>query len=91
VRNRLDRYDFPIRAWASHDPATARMVRRVDKYRLDYLRALFAEMGFEGEELEMRTRTFVVYHSLQSGLFVGISRKEQLKQLRLRHALLTRP
>ena len=91
VRDRLTRYDMAIRAWASHDPVAARSVKKVDEFRLGYVRSLFEEMGFKGEELEMRTRTFVVFYSLEPGLFAGISRKEQLKQLKLRHALLTRP
>ncbi len=90
VRDRLTRYDMAIRGWASHDPIAARSVQKVDEFRLGYVRSLFEEMGFKGEELEMRTRTFVVFYSLEHGLFAGISRKDQLKQLKLRHALLTR-
>jgi hypothetical protein len=65
------------------------MVKKVDDYRLDYVRSLFAEIGLKGDDLEMRTRTFVVYHSLESGLFSRISQKQQLKLIKLRHALLT--
>ena len=90
VSGRLARYDIAIRAWALHDPVAARGVKKVDEFRLKYVRSLFEDMGFEGEELETRTRTFVVFYSLEPGLFVGISRKEQLRQLILRHRLLTR-
>lgn len=91
VTGRFNRYDMPIRAWASHDPVAARMVKKVDEFRLGYVRSLFAEIGFTSEQLEMRTRTFVLCYSLEHGLFAEISRKERLKQLKLRHALLTRP
>ena len=90
VSDRLARYDIAIRAWASHNQVAARGVKKVDEFRLSYVRSLFEEMGFTGEELDMRTRTFVVFYSLEPGLYVDISRKDQLKQLKLRHALLTK-
>ena len=90
VGEQLNRYDIAIRAWASHDPVASDMVKEVDDFRLRYVRSLFAEMGFVGEDLEMRTRTMVVYYSLEPGLFSAISRKEQLKQLKLRHTFLIR-
>ena len=91
VSDQLTRYDIAIRAWASHNQIAARGVKKVDEFRLSYVRSLFEEMGFKGEELNMRTRTFVVFYSLEPGLFVDISHKDQLKQLELRHALLTKP
>ena len=91
VCDRLTRYDIAIRAWASHDVVAKRGVKEVDQFRLDFVRSLFREIGFEGEELEMRTRTFVVYYSLEPGLFSTISREQQLSQIKLRHRLLTTP
>ena len=91
VRKKLSQYDIPIRAWASHDSVAARRVKMVDQFRTDYVRSLFAEMGFTGDELEMRTRTIVVFYSLEPGIFLRIPSKQQLKQLKLRHALLVNP
>ncbi len=90
VHRRLSRYDNAIRAWASRDPAAEKMVKKIDDYRLDYVGSLFAEIGFEGDELKMRTRTLVVYFSLEPALFSRTSQKEQLKQIKNMHALLTR-
>jgi AcrR family transcriptional regulator len=90
TNQRLAKYDIFIRAWAAQDPTKAAMVRKIDKLRLDYVRSIFKAMGFKGEELEMRTRTFVVYFSLEAGLFVRQSRKEQMKMLKLQHALFIR-
>ena len=91
IKKRLNRYDAPIRAWASHDLVAARHVKKVDEFRTDYVRALFKEMGFTGDELEMRTRTLVAFYSLEPGMFLRIPRKQQLKQMELRHALLIKP
>jgi hypothetical protein len=90
VNRRLARYDNVIRAWASRDPYAEKMVKKIDDYRLNHVRSLFAEIGFKGDELKMRTRTFVVYFSLETALFSRISHKEQLKHIKTMHALLTR-
>jgi AcrR family transcriptional regulator len=91
VRKRLNQYDVPIRAWASYDPVAARQVKKVDEFRTDYVRSLFKEMGFTGDELDMRTRTFVVFYALEPGMFLRVPSKQQLKQLELRHALFVNP
>lgn len=91
VSDRLTRYDIAIRAWAAYDPVATRGVKKVDEFRLNYVRSLFSQLGFEGEQLEMRTQTFVVYYSLETSLIVRLTRKQQLKQIKLRHTLLIKP
>jgi hypothetical protein len=59
--------------------------------RLGVVRSLFKEMGFSGKELEMRTSTFVVFHSLELGFLVQASKKERRRHLRARHAFFTKP
>jgi AcrR family transcriptional regulator len=85
------RYDVAVRAWAAQEPAVARRVRRVDQLRLRVVRSLFKEMGFSGKELEMRTSTFVVFHSLELGFLVQASKKDRRRHLRARHAFFTKP
>jgi AcrR family transcriptional regulator len=87
----LTRYEIPIRQWALHDEDVARAVRRVDRIRLDLARRTLAEMGFEGDDLEMRTMLFIGYHAMERPIFSGISRKRLRKQIARRVELLTRP
>ncbi len=68
------RYDIPIRAWAEINPIAAAAVKRADRVRYKVVRALFAEIGFSGEELEMRARTFVGYYSLEAAVSVRESK-----------------
>ena len=88
---RITRYDIAVRSWATHDPTAARLVKQVDQFRTDYVRSQFAELGFKGEELAVRTRAFVVYFSLESGLFVEQSKQAHIKHLKALHAFFTRP
>lgn len=90
-RKDFGRYDIAMRAWAAQEPEVARIVKKVDKQRFVFVRSLFAELGFKGQELEMRTRTFVVFHSLELGSFARGTKKERLKLLKRRHAFFTRP
>ena len=90
-RKDFGKYDVSMRAWATQEPEVARIVKKVDEQRFTFVRSLFVELGFKGQELEMRTRTFVVFHSLELGSFARGTKKERLKLLKLRHAFFTRP
>ncbi len=55
------------------------------------LAAESSDMGFSGAELEMRTRLFVVYHSMDLGLFDREEEDERYELIKRHHALPTRP
>jgi AcrR family transcriptional regulator len=69
----LARFDVHFRSWAKNDPKAARGVRKVIRARMDTVRGLFSELGFAGDDLEMRTHLFVCYGSNDSDLFGGRS------------------
>ena len=85
----LARYEIAFRQWALHDTKAASGVRKVNRIRLELLRSTFAELGFKGEDLEMRTMLFVCYHSMESPMFQEISRKRRRKLIAKRIDLLT--
>lgn len=62
-RERLTRYDIAFRSWAAQDSAVAEAVRRVDATRFEAIKAIFAEIGFEEEELHERTLVWLLFHS----------------------------
>ncbi|MHC4708923.1 MAG: TetR/AcrR family transcriptional regulator [Planctomycetota bacterium] len=86
----LTEYDLPMRAWAAQDPQVARRVGRVYKVRLDFVRKAFAELGFAGDELEMRTRLFVCYQSWERVMFWREPKKALRALIPRRLALLTK-
>jgi AcrR family transcriptional regulator len=83
-------YDIAVRAWARMEPGIMPVIREVDEIRLNSLRGIFEDMGFEEPELGMRTRLFVVCHSFDHALTDELSEKEALAQLESRHAFFTR-
>jgi len=84
----LTKYDLAMTSWAKLDSHVHKVVKKVVKMRLDYLRVIFAELGFEGDELEMRTRLFVCYHSWEDTMFPDLSNQKHSKLLKLRHKYL---
>ena len=85
----LTRYEIAIRQWALHEAVAARAVRMANRKRLDFVRDAFSELGFKGEDLEMRTMLFVCYHSLELPMFKEISRKRRREHITKRIDLLT--
>ncbi len=86
----LTKYDVSIRAWAEHDAMAAEAVAQVYQMRLGYLREAFSELGFRGDELEMRTRLYVCYHSWEAAMFGNDSERKLSRLQKLRIKLLTR-
>ena len=85
----LSKYDLAIQAWAKIDPVANRVLQKVVKVRLDFLRSIFVELGFDGDELEMRARLFVCYHSWEDTMFPDLSDKKHSKLKKLRLELFT--
>lgn len=85
----LGGFDLSFWAWAADDREVARRVAGVVRARLEYVEEAFAELGFEGDELEMRTRLFVCYEPWQRTTYPRVSKKRLRELLHLRLALLT--
>jgi AcrR family transcriptional regulator len=85
----LTRYEISIRQWALWNPMAARAVRKVNRIRFNFIGKAFAELGFTGDDLEMRTMLFVCYHTWESPMFREISRKRRRELIAKRIELLT--
>ena len=85
----LTRYEIPIRQWALQDAVAARAVRKVNRLRLDFIGGAFSELGFTGDDLDMRTMLFTCYHTWEAAMFREISRKRRRELITKRIELLT--
>ncbi len=85
----LGRYEMAIRQWALRDKGAARAAKKVNRIRLDFFRTALSELGFSGDDLEMRAMLFVCYHSWESPMFPEIPRKRRRALIAKRIALLT--
>ena len=89
-KHRLTKFEASIRAWAEHDETAAKVVAEVYQNRLDYLRETFRELGFKGDDLEMRTRLFVCYHAWEMSMFRDESERKLARLQKLRITMLTK-
>ena len=85
----LGRYDIAIRQWAMHNAVAARAVRKVNRVRVGFIRDAFSELGFTGDDADMRAMLFVCYHTWESTMFREMSRKRRGALIAKRIELLT--
>lgn len=86
----LSKYDLAVREWALQKPEVAKVVRKVNRFRLDFVRQALSELGFDDKEQEIRAMLFVCYHSWEYLMFNDISRKRRREQIARRIEILTR-
>ena len=67
----------------------AEVVRGTDKRRIEWLRAQFRELGFAGNEAEMRARLFVYYQLAEPSVLWREPKSKRREIMRLRFKLLT--
>ena len=85
----LTRYEVGIRQFALRDERAFSAVRKSDNLRMDFTRKAFSELGFTGDDLEMRTMLFACYHTWEAAMFPGVSRKRRKELIGKRLDLLT--
>jgi AcrR family transcriptional regulator len=83
----LTRYEISIRQWALTSDLAGQAVKKVNEIRLDFVSRTLAELGFEGDDLEMRAMLFVCYHTWETLTFSDIAenRRRELIQKRVDH------
>ena len=74
---------------SKRDAEAARAARKVNRLRLDYVGEAFSELGFTGDDLDMRTMLFTCYHTWEAPMFREISRKRRRELIAKRIDLLT--
>jgi AcrR family transcriptional regulator len=89
-RDGLDRYDAAFRSWAAQDPIVTKFVKKVDLVRFEFVRSLFAEMGCEGDDLNERTRIWLVFHCAQRTVMLPGGSKSTQEVIAYRHDFFTR-
>jgi len=83
------RYDVAIINWAQHEPTAKRTVQEVFDIRTGFLRSIFMELGFQGDDLEMRVQTMVFFQVMESSLYTRLSKEQRHRYVKCRHAMLT--
>jgi AcrR family transcriptional regulator len=91
IRGDYAQFDVSVRAWAAQEPAIQPLVMEVDRRRLAFVRSLFAELGYDGSELEMRTRACLGYMILDPVIRAASDDSRRFEMLERFQALVTQP
>jgi len=84
------RFELAIRAWSFVEPDIIPIIREAETIRYIRVRDLFEGLGFEGAELEVRTRAFVALNTFEPVMQSKLSREQLLEQLDVRFEFFTR-
>jgi len=87
----LTRLELPMRFSAEKDPIAWELLNRVYQIRLNFFRSALSEMGFEGEDLEMRIHLLTCYHTWESVMFRDLPNNSRAKWIKLRLDLICSP
>lgn len=88
---RLAQYDVAVAHWAKTDDGAAQARQRVIDQRAAFVRRAFRELGFRGDDLEMRVRLYACYHTFEGFMFDTRPGAKTRKLRRLRIQLLCQP
>ena len=85
----LGRYEEAMSSWGVQEPIVSESFEIAIRRRIEFIRSLFVQLGFKGQELETRTLAFVGYMRMVHSADDPSVRREHLRHLDERHAVLT--
>jgi AcrR family transcriptional regulator len=74
LKHQLARYEIGIQQWGLVDKGAAKALKKVRKMKMDFVESALLELGFSGDELQMRAMLFVCYHTWEVFTFGDMSR-----------------
>jgi AcrR family transcriptional regulator len=75
------RYDNAIRDWAHSDPRTAKVLREIEVFRINQLRAVFEAMGFSGRAALIRARVTYFHQAGYNAMQISETLEERLQNI----------
>lgn len=75
------RYDNAIRDWAHNSEQTASILREVELLRIEQLRGVFVNMGFDGKEADIRARVTYFHQAGYNAMKITETLEERLANI----------
>jgi AcrR family transcriptional regulator len=89
--NHLGALDMHFHIWAMKDKEVATRVRSATAKRLKFIKSIFSDAGFSGEESEMRARLFVIHEANELTIFKTTKKSQTAKFRQRRCRMLLSP
>ena len=81
TRHNLVRYELALHQWALIDKRADKTMRKANRVRLEFVRAVFQELGFDEDEIEIRSMLALSYQLWETPTFNKIVSKKRRKEL----------
>jgi len=80
-RHDLVKYELALHQWAATDKRAYKVVRKANRVRLGYAKALFAELGFSEDEIEIRSMLTLTYQLWEEPTLMRVVSRKRRKEL----------
>jgi len=80
-RHDLVKYELALHQWATTDKKTDNVMRKANRVRFKYVSAIFAELGFDKEQTEIRAMLALTYQLWEEPTFNRIVSRKRRKEL----------
>ncbi len=89
-RHDLVKYELSLHQWATTDKRADRVMRKANRVRIEFAKAIFTELGFSKDEIEIRSMLTLIYQLWEEPTLNRIvSRKRRKELIRKRIQFLT--
>ncbi len=89
-RHDLVKYELSLHQWATTDKRADKVMRKANRVRIEFAKTIFAELGFDEDEIEVRSMLTLVYQLWEEPTLNRIvSRKRRKELIRKRIRFLT--
>ena len=91
TNNQLAQYDFAMHAMAQNESYAFPLIKKVLEKRIEFVATLFSAMGFNRDEVNLRSRATVMFMAQEQNSLLKDPVAKQRKRIKLAHALFTKP
>ena len=89
-RHDLVKYELALHQWATTDKQADRVMRKANRVRIEFAKTIFAELGFDEDQIEIRSMLTLIYQLWEEPTLNRIiSRKRRKELIRKRIRFLT--
>lgn len=89
-RHDLVKYELSLHQWATTDKRADKVMRKANRVRIEFAKTIFAELGFDEDEIEVRSMLTLIYQLWEEPTLNRIiSRKRRKELIRKRIRFLT--
>ncbi len=80
-RHDLVKYELALHQWATTDKRADKVMRKANRVRLGYAKAIFTELGFDEDEIEIRSMLTLIYQLWEEPTLNRIVSRKRRKEL----------